>query len=422
MTTHKSDYDEFNWAKATISIILLLSLSIGICISPHIAFWMAIALLLTKYSNVKIIRNLLVIIAVVMIIFTVTSREIGISVSDDLTKIYMPIVESQKEGFGIFGTWMGLEIGYGAYMSMFLNFVPNPNARLVLLFSVILSTLLYLVWILYFLLPKIPAKNRGLILAISLSFLQIGFLSQFLRQEIATPLILMAIFLWEDNKKKQSLLVLFISIIFHTSSLFIFLFYLMFSRLRKLYILVGAVTFLVMVLILNFRPTLLISLFDALHLSFFGGKLVYYISASKNSIIDAVKNGKFFFIILMLILVRWRKIKENSLNMDNNDWLFKIVKFSFWGCIYTVPLLLLPNASRFFLVVPGFLFPLCIYAAFKREIGFIHVLFVFFVLFSLLVPGRLNGGINDGFDIWKYYPWYSDQLFYYISWVNDYAP
>ena len=124
----------------------------------------------------------------------------------------------------------------------------------------------------------------------------------------------------------------------------------------------------------------------------------------------------------MLILVRWRKIKENSLNMDNNDWLFKIVKFSFWGCVYTVPLLLLPNASRFFLVVPGFLFPLCIYAAFKREIGFIHVLFVFFILFSLLVPGRLNGGINDGFDIWKYYPWYSDQLFYYISWVNDYAP
>ncbi|HBV6373017.1 TPA: hypothetical protein MD287_004710 [Klebsiella aerogenes] len=138
------------------------------------------------------------------------------------------------------------------------------------------------------------------------------------------------------------------SIIFHTSSLFIFLFYLIFSRLRKLYILAGAVTFLVMVLILNFRPTLLISLFDALHLSFFGGKLVYYVSASKNSIIDAVKNGKFFFIILMLILVRWRKIKENSLNMDNNDWLFKIVKFSFWGCVYTVPLLLLPNASRFF--------------------------------------------------------------------------
>ncbi|HBT5708807.1 TPA: hypothetical protein MCA52_005214, partial [Klebsiella pneumoniae] len=199
-------------------------------------------------------------------------------------------------------------------------------------------------------------------------------------------------------------------------------FYLIFSRLRKLYILAGAVTFLVMVLVLNFRPTLLISLFDALHLSFFGGKLVYYVAASKNSIIDAVKNGKFFFIILILILVRWRTIKENSLNLDNNDWLFKIAKFSFWGCVYTIPLLLLPNASRFFLVVPGFLFPLCIYGAFKREIGFIHVLFVFFVLFSLLVPGRLNGGINDGFDIWKYYPWYSDQLFYYISWVNDYAP
>ncbi|CAH5863818.1 MULTISPECIES: EpsG family protein [Klebsiella] len=422
MITYKTGYENFNsFTHLICPAILLLFLAVGVCISPHIAFWMAIALLATKFSDVKLFRNLLSIIAILMIIFTVTSREIGISASDDLTGIYMTIVASQKEGYGIFGTWMGVEIGYGAYMHFLLQFIPDLKPRIVLLFSVILSTSLYLIWILHFLLPKIPSKHKGLILAISLSFLQVGFLSQFLRQEIATPLMLMAIFLWEDNSKKKAIFLLVLSITFHTSSLFIFVFYLMFSRGRTLYILIGAMTFMIMVSILTFKPSILISLFDALHLSFFGSKLVYYETAAKNSIVDAVKNGKFFYIILLLVLVRWNLIKSNSQVISDNDWLFKMAKFCFWGSVYTIPLLLLPNASRFFLVIPGFLFPLCIYGAFKKQIGYVHLLLIFFILFSLLVPGRLNGGIAEDFNIWMYYPWYSDQLFYYLSWINNYA-
>ncbi|EPJ9454603.1 EpsG family protein [Pluralibacter gergoviae] len=416
MITLDKKIKNYKSLQTVVALILLLLLLVGICFSPHLAFWTTIALLLTKYGNIKVTRNGIAIISAIMIIFTVTSREIGVSLSDDLTQIYMPIVQSQIEGFGIFGTWMGVEFGYGAVINILLNIVPKPSPRIVLFYSVTLSTFLYLLWMIRFALPRISTEHRGLILAISLSFIQVGFLSQFLRQEIATPILLMSIFLWEENKKRSSWLLLLTATIFHTSSLLIFVFYFIFSRCKIRYIIVGACCFFATIGLLIFRPSVLVSLFDLLHLSFLGNKLVYYETAVSNSISDSLKGGKFFFIILFMIIIRWKVLTKNINEFSNSDFFSKLVKFSFWGCIYTIPLLLLPNASRFFLVIPGFLFPICIYAIFKRYMSFIHVFFIFFILISILVPGRLNGGVNEGFNIWIYYPWINEQLFYYLNW------
>ncbi|EML2957639.1 EpsG family protein, partial [Pluralibacter gergoviae] len=357
MITLDTKIKNYKSLQTVVALILLLLLLVGICFSPHLAFWTTIALLLTKYGNIKVTRNGIAIISAIMIIFTVTSREIGVSLSDDLTQIYMPIVQSQIEGFGIFGTWMGVEFGYGAVINILLNIVPKPSPRIVLFYSVTLSTFLYLLWMIRFALPRISTEHRGLILAISLSFIQVGFLSQFLRQEIATPILLMSIFLWEENKKRSSWLLLLTATIFHTSSLLIFVFYFIFSRCKIRYIIVGACCFFATIGLLIFRPSVLVSLFDLLHLSFLGNKLVYYETAVSNSISDSLKGGKFFFIILFMIIIRWKVLTKNINEFSNSDFFSKLVKFSFWGCIYTIPLLLLPNASRFFLVIPGFLFP-----------------------------------------------------------------
>lgn len=378
--------------------------SLGVLFSPHIAFWVGILLLLTRLAESKIFRNMVCVSTIIMIIITSTSRQIGYSPSDDLVNTYMPIIASQNSGRGIFDTWMGVEIGYVVFSKFIVLLLGHPEPRVVLFCSLTLMMVLYYIWITFFALPQVDNKNKGFILAVSLAFIQVGFLSQFIRQEIATPILLMAIYFWASNKKKVSVLFLVFSFLFHSTSLIIFAIFIIANLSQIKWKLIVFTIILVFSVLLKFSPGLLVSIFYAIHLPFIGYKLQYYTSGNTLPLANAFLGGKFLYLILVFFFLG--REKELSSQVD---------KFCFWGVMYCLPLIFFPNAVRLSLIITGFLFPFVIYENVAKKIGYFKIVFAFFCILSLFFPQRLNGGVNDGFELWHTYNWYGSEPFYYSS-------
>ncbi|HDU3605310.1 TPA: hypothetical protein QIY96_004788, partial [Klebsiella aerogenes] len=179
------------------NISFLMLMFFGVLFSPHIAFWSCVFLLMGAFSKSKIIREGITAIAVAMLLFAAVSREIGFSLSDDLIGTYMPILNKWKE-YGTFeSTGLGIELGIVIYLDFILNFFKITDARTLLFFCVLFTLTFYLIWINFFFAKSVDKKEQGMAIAISLAFMQVGLLTQTLRQEMATPFLLMAIYIWD---------------------------------------------------------------------------------------------------------------------------------------------------------------------------------------------------------------------------------
>ncbi|HDU3567698.1 TPA: EpsG family protein, partial [Klebsiella pneumoniae] len=140
-----------------------------------------------------------------------------------------------------------------------------------------LATLfLYYVWLIAFLLPKIESRYRGIISAAALLALQVGMLAQFLRQELATPLLLMSLFYWADGAKKKGLLFLLFATFVHTSSLIIFLIFHLTATLKTKSKLILLVFLLLFSFAVFTSPGAVSAIFNSLHLDFIAKKVAYY--------------------------------------------------------------------------------------------------------------------------------------------------
>ncbi|MDV5429765.1 hypothetical protein [Klebsiella quasipneumoniae] len=138
------------------AVILVLTL-VATLLSPHLAFWGCMLLLLSGFSNVPIFRNLILYIAMIMVLFTAASREIG-NFGDDMVGTYMPIVYGQLYNNISPLTQLGVEAGYPLYIDILTNFIDLLNPRMVLFLSIALALLLYSFWLIYFLIPRIEEK------------------------------------------------------------------------------------------------------------------------------------------------------------------------------------------------------------------------------------------------------------------------
>ena len=96
MEIKKSDWKILN--VDFIWFLLFAGFIFTVPFSPHIAFFFSVLLLLTKYSRVPLIRNSVIAISLLMILFTAASRQISYGISDDLINTYMPIYYSQQWG------------------------------------------------------------------------------------------------------------------------------------------------------------------------------------------------------------------------------------------------------------------------------------------------------------------------------------
>ncbi|HCR0417947.1 TPA: EpsG family protein, partial [Klebsiella aerogenes] len=227
------------------NLTFLFLVFFGVMFSPQISFWACVFLLTGVFSRVTFLRKTIFIIAVFAILYTAVSREIGVSRFDDLIGTYMPILNSQKK-YGTFeASGLGIEVGLVVYLNTLMTFFSINDTRMLLFVCVCFTLFFYTVWVFFFYEKEFDSKEKGIALAVLLAFIQIGLLAQTLRQEMATPLLLMAIFSW-DKRRIASLIILGVAVFIHSSSLVLFLFYILFPSLRlwgKISIFVGMFIF-----------------------------------------------------------------------------------------------------------------------------------------------------------------------------------
>ncbi|MDX7515319.1 EpsG family protein [Klebsiella aerogenes] len=394
------------------NLTFLFLVFFGVMFSPQISFWACVFLLTGVFSRVTFLRKTIFIIAVFAILYTAVSREIGVSRFDDLIGTYMPILNSQKK-YGTFeASGLGIEVGLVVYLNTLMTFFSINDTRMLLFVCVCFTLFFYTVWVFFFYEKEFDSKEKGIALAVLLAFIQIGLLAQTLRQEMATPLLLMAIFSW-DKRRIASLIILGIAVFIHSSSLVLFLFYILFPSLRlwgKISIFVGMFIF---SFCISVFPGLVINFFNAIYLPFFAKKIQYYLNTNNSSIIDALSAGKFYLIIIFIMIANNLFLKREILNF--NEFTKKIYDFCLWGSICNLTFVTLPNASRFFLVIPGFLIYYVFLPVSKRYPLQFKFFIILFALISLFVPQRLFGGGTEGFQLWNAYDWIESNPFYYIT-------
>lgn len=394
------------------NISFLMLMFFGVLFSPHIAFWSCVFLLMGAFSKSKIIREGITAIAIAMLLFAAVSREIGFSLSDDLIGTYMPILNKWKE-YGTFeSTGLGIELGIVIYLDFILNFFKITDARTLLFFCVLFTLTFYLIWINFFFAKSVDKKEQGMAIAISLAFMQVGLLTQTLRQEMATPFLLMAIYIW-DKKKFPSILFIITATFIHSSSLIIFIFYLLFPSVRlwgKIFIFAFLFAF---SLCISLFPGIVINVFNALYLPFLAKKIQYYLTARASGASEIIAAGKFYLLIIFIMLANKIFLKKEISRIDGISK--KIYEFCLWGSICNMSFVTLPNASRFFLIIPGFFIYYVFLPISKKYPNFFKFLMLIFVLLSLFEPQRLVGGGIPGFEMWDTYNWFELTPFYYVS-------
>lgn len=394
------------------NLSFLLLMFFGILFSPHIAFWSCIFLLIGAFSKSKIIREGITAIAIIMLLFAAVSREIGLSLSDDLIGTYMPILNNWKE-YGTFeSTGLGIELGIVVYLNLILNFIQITDARTLLFFCVLFTLTFYLLWINLFFSKSVEKKEQGMAIAISLAFMQVGLLTQTLRQEMATPFLLMAIFSWE-KKKLPSLILISLATFIHSSSLVIFIFYLLFPSVKlwvKILIFIAIFSF---SMCISLFPGIVINVLNTLYLPFLAKKIQYYLTARTSGVDEIIAAGKFYLLIIFIIISNNIFFKKEVSNLSGINK--KIYEFCLWGSICNLSFVTLPNASRFFLIIPGFFIYFVFLPIIKKYPLLFKVFILTFVFASLFSPQRLVGGGITGFALWDSYKWFELTPFYYVS-------
>lgn len=218
-----------------ISICIMTLYIVCLMYSPHLGFFLGCILLLTPLGTYSLIRKSIVLLQIFLIIITVSSRQIGVNIfSDDLLNTYMPIVHQIEQGQPFYDTSFKFELLFPLIIKMFLPIYGSFDSRSVLTLIVAITMSLYFVWYAIFVEKFSEKKNRGAVAALCLLMIQIGPLSQFLRQELATPLLLLAISYWLCGRKYFSVMFFLLSFFIHTTSLVIFLIFLLsISKYKK---------------------------------------------------------------------------------------------------------------------------------------------------------------------------------------------
>ncbi|HBT6079744.1 MULTISPECIES: EpsG family protein [Klebsiella] len=391
-----------------ISLALLLIYIICLMYSPHLGFFIGCLLLLTPLGNYGLIRKSIVLIQIFLIIITVSSRQIGINIfSDDLLNTYMPIVHQIEQGQPFYDTSFKFELFFPLIIKTFLPLYGNFDARNVLTLIVAITMSLYFIWYVLFVEKFTERKNRGAIAALCMLMIQIGPLSQFLRQELATPILLLSLSYWLCGRRYLSMVLFLISFFIHTTSLIIFLIFLLsISKYKK--IRHGIVLFsFIFSMMLYAAPNILVTFFNIIGASFFSAKINYYVGNSILSLPAALSAGKFIVIFLSTYLFKGEK--------GDNHFMQGISQFSFFIMMCCVPLIIFKSATRIGLIVTSFLSPLVLIYNLKGKEFWIGAFIIIISLLSLLFPGRLNGSVQEGFELWSNFDWIGTSPFYYIN-------
>jgi hypothetical protein len=369
--------------------------------SPLLGFYCSLMYLAIQGYSLRILRINVAIIAIVSGAFIASSRNALVVLGDDFNINYS-VYQLMQDGGSIFYHEFsgGIEFILPLYFKIigFLFDIENP---VYVFFSVtVLCLTLFYIWLEMYGLKGIDSDKKALCVAASLGLFVLFSSTQLMRQMISTAFVLYAVSFWFEKKKVSFVIFFALAIFSHLSAALLFFVITILmgdNKPRKYMVLLVSAAF--------------VSLFTVF-LSFITGsnllgaatyKFNYYASTD----LSGFNLDSFFkFLVIMWGAALIFRSKNNE---KWNSLLF------FGGALYVI-FLPLPLASDRMLMLmvsflPGFLMFISFYRA---TLLFKVILIAFFALKILLLGPLYNGGALEGMELWKSYPWFNKDLFYYL--------
>lgn len=369
--------------------------------SPLLGFYGSLIYLAIQGFSLRILRINVAIIAIISGSFIAASRNTLMVLGDDFNVNYY-VYQLMQHGESIFYHDFsgGIEFILPLYFKI-IGSVFNIENPVYIFFSVTaLCLTLFYIWLEKYALKNIDADKRALCVAASLGLFVLFSTTQLMRQMISTVFLLYALSLWTEKKKLSFVIFFALAVFSHLSSVLLFFVIttLMGEDRYKKYI--------ILLISIGFVSLFTIFLSYVLGSSLLGAatyKFNYYASTE----LSGFNLDSFFkFLIIMWCGAIFFRSKVNE------RWNSLLV---FGGAMYII-FLPLPLASDRILMLmvsylPGFLMFIAFYRA---ALVFKVILIVFFTLKILLLGPLYSGGALEGMELWKSYPWFNKEFFYYL--------
>ncbi|HGE8491885.1 TPA: EpsG family protein [Serratia marcescens] len=369
--------------------------------SPLLGFYGSLIYLAIQGFSLKILRINVAIIAIISGSFIAASRNTLMVLGDDFNVNYY-VYQLMQHGESIFYHDFsgGIEFILPLYFKI-IGSVFNIENPVYIFFSVTaLCLTLFYIWLEKYALKNIDADKRALCVAASLGLFVLFSTTQLMRQMISTVFLLYALSLWTEKKKLSFVIFFALAVFSHLSSVLLFFVIttLMGEDRYKKYI--------ILLISIGFVSLFTIFLSYVLGSSLLGAatyKFNYYASTE----LSGFNLDSFFkFLIIMWCGAIFFRSKVNE------RWNSLLV---FGGAMYII-FLPLPLASDRILMLmvsylPGFLMFIAFYRA---ALVFKVILIAFFTLKILLLGPLYSGGALEGMELWKSYPWFNKEFFYYL--------
>lgn len=369
--------------------------------SPLLGFYCSLMYLAIQGYSLRILRVNVAIIAIISGAFISSSRNALMVLGDDFNINYS-VYQLMQNGGSIFYHEFsgGIEFILPLFFKI-IGFVFNIENPVYIFFSVtVLCLTLFYIWLEKFGLKDIDSDKKALCVAASLGLFVLFSSTQLMRQMISTVFVLYAVSFWFEKKKLSFVIFFALAIFSHLSAVllsFVIIVLMGDNKFRKYMVLIVSAAF--------------VSLFTVF-LSYITGsnllgaatyKFNYYASTD----LSGFNLDSFFkFLVIMWCGAIFFRSKNNE---KWNSLLF------FGGALYVI-FLPLPLASDRMLMLmvsylPGFLMFISFYRA---TLLFKVILIAFFALKILLLGPLYSGGALEGMELWKSYPWFNKDLFYYL--------
>ncbi|WP_185741771.1 EpsG family protein [Serratia marcescens] len=390
--------------KADASLIFFLGsfLLWGVAaFSPLLGFYCSLIYLAAQGFSLRILRLNVAIIAIISGSFIAASRNTLMVLGDDFNVNYY-VYQLMQHGDSVFYHDFsgGIEFILPLYFKI-IGFVFGIENPVYIFFAVTaLCLTLFYIWLEKYGLKNIEVDKRALCVAASLGLFVLFSTTQLMRQMISTVFLLYALSLWFERKKAPFIIFFALAIFSHLSSLLLFFIIttLMGDNRYKKYM--------ILMISAGFVSLFTIFLSYVLGSNLLGAatyKFNYYASTELSGF-----NLDSFFKFLVIMYCGAILFREKA----NAKWNSLLV---YGGALYII-FLPLPLASDRILMLmvsylPGFLMFIAFY---RGALAFKVILIAFFTLKILLLGPLYSGGALEGMELWKSYPWFNKEFFYYL--------
>ncbi|TDQ24896.1 EpsG-like putative glucosyltransferase [Raoultella sp. BIGb0149] len=386
----------------------LISLAVFVLfagISPILGFYVVLICLALNFGTDEKYRYAAAIIAIFCCSFIIASRnfETGLQ-QDDFANIYYLVFKRMQNGDSVFYDQFsgGIEFFLPLYFKIIGYVFDVENPVYVMAYVAGLCLLLFYIWLEKYGLEGVEKSKRSLCVASSLGLLVFLVTTQNMRQAISCGLLLFAITFFIRKQKIPFLSFLILAIIAHTTSIIVFVLFIIFLQgtkfQKKIVLFMGFIALLIFNALIGF-----IISHGLLGAATY--KLLYYTTIAS----DGFNLGYLKFFIIMCA-ASYFFFSEKHQAYKQLIWYGTLL----YAILLPIPIL----SQRLLLLLVAFLNGYLMFFSFYKILNVYRILLIFYFMYRLMSQGPLFAGYGDDgafMDLWYSYSWIGNSLFYYIK-------